>query len=104
MVDVQSGAGQLADASQLIDPSALVQRYYDGHPDPSVPTQRVAFGTSGHRGSALHTAFNEDHIVAVTEAVYRYRAKAGITGPLYLARDSHALSEPAYRSALEVLA
>ena len=75
-----------------------------GGPDPANPAQRVAFGTSGHRGSAFNTAFNEAHIVATTEAICRYREAQGTDGPLFIGRDTHALSEPAFRSALEVLA
>src|SRR6185503_18563246 len=78
--------------------------YYAEHPDPSVPEQRVAFGTSGHRGSALSTAFNEDHILATSQAICEYRAGQGITGPLFMGKDTHALSEPAFVSALEVFA
>ncbi|GAC1322313.1 MAG: phosphoglucomutase (alpha-D-glucose-1,6-bisphosphate-dependent) [Chloroflexota bacterium] len=99
-----SRAGQLADPAQLVDVERLLAAYADGHPDPAVPAQRVAFGTSGHRGSALHTAFNEDHIAAIVEATCRYRQHAGIDGPLYLGKDTHALSDPAFRTALEVLA
>ena len=86
-----------------MDVDELVGAYYDARPDPAVPAQRVAFGTSGHRGSALTTAFNEAHIVATTEAICRYRDGQGIDGPLFIGRDTHALSEPAFRSALEVL-
>ncbi|MGH2928681.1 MAG: phosphoglucomutase, alpha-D-glucose phosphate-specific, partial [Solirubrobacteraceae bacterium] len=82
----------------------LVAAYYELKPDPSVPAQRVAFGTSGHRGSAFATAFNEDHILATTEAIVRYRKAQGTDGPLFLAMDTHALSEPARATALEVLA
>ena len=82
----------------------LVTAYYALHPDPAEPGQRVAFGTSGHRGSALRVSFNEDHIAATTQAICDYRASAGTTGPLYLGRDTHALSEPALVTALEVLA
>jgi phosphoglucomutase len=99
-----SRAGQLADPAQLVDVNRLLAAYADEHPDPAVPAQRVAFGTSGHRGSAFHTAFNEDHILAVVEATCRYRQRAGIDGPLFLGKDTHALSEPAFRTALEVLA
>jgi phosphoglucomutase len=88
----------------LVDVDRLVRAYYQERPDPSVPGQRVAFGTSGHRGSAFNLAFNETHILAMTEAICRWRRQQGIDGPLYLARDTHALSEPAFRSALEVLA
>ena len=87
-----------------LDVDALLGSYYDDVPDPSVAEQRVAFGTSGHRGSSRRTAFNEAHIHATTEAICRHRAAEGITGPLFLGRDPHALSEPAFRSAIEVLA
>jgi phosphoglucomutase len=97
-------AGHLAPADQLIDVAQLVGQYYDLHPDPAVPEQRVQFGTSGHRGSAADRTFNEDHILAVTQAIVEYRQAEGITGPLYLGKDSHALSEPAEHTALEVLA
>jgi phosphoglucomutase len=97
-------AGHPADPSQLVDVDQLVRAYYDLKPDPSVPGQRVAFGTSGHRGSAFQAAFNERHILAITEAICRYRAQQGYDGPLFLGKDSHALSEPALRTALEVLA
>jgi phosphoglucomutase len=96
-------AGQPAQPSDLVDLHALLRAYEDVHPDPSDPAQRVAFGTSGHRGSALKAAFNEDHILATTEAICRYRAAQGYTGPLFIGRDTHALSEPAWRTALEVL-
>jgi phosphoglucomutase len=96
-------AGQPAQASDLVDIPALLRAYTEIHPDPSEPTQRVAFGTSGHRGSAFRAAFNEDHILATTEAICRYRASKGYTGPLFIGRDTHALSEPAWRTALEVL-
>ena len=97
-------AGQPARQADLVDVAGLVTAYYAEHPDPSVPQQRVAFGTSGHRGSALKLAFNDDHIAATTQAICEYRAQAGITGPLYMGRDTHALSEPAFVTALEVLA
>lgn len=96
-------AGQAPPASILIDVDELVDAYSSRSPDPGVPGQRVSFGTSGHRGSALDTTFNEDHIVAVVEAVRRYRAGRGIDGPLFLGLDTHALSAPAGRTALEVL-
>ncbi len=96
-------AGQPAQPSDLVDLDALLRAYADVHPDPSNPAQRVAFGTSGHRGSAFKAAFNEDHILATTEAICRYRAAQGYTGPLFIGRDTHALSEPAWRTALEVL-
>jgi phosphoglucomutase len=96
-------AGQPAEASDLIDIDALISAYYDRKPDASVPAQRVAFGTSGHRGSSLNTSFNEDHILATTQAIVDYRRMAGIEGPLFLGRDTHGLSLPAERSAIEVL-
>jgi len=88
----------------LVDVPRLVASYYTGIPDPSEPSQRVAFGTSGHRGSSLSLSFNEAHILSVTQAICERRGQAGATGPLFLGRDTHALSEPAFRSALEVLA
>ena len=97
-------AGKPADASILVDVARLVTAYYTGQPDPSVPAQRVAFGTSGHRGSSLDDAFNEAHILAITQAICLYRKGKGIDGPLFLGIDTHALSEPAFASALEVLA
>ena len=97
-------AGRPADPATLVDVGALVGAYYDIVPDPTDPTQRVAFGTSGHRGSSFRGAFNEHHILAVTEAICRYRASKGYDGPLFIGRDTHALSEPATRTALEVLA
>jgi phosphoglucomutase len=96
-------AGRPADPSILIDVDRLVAAYYEGQPDVAVPPQRVAFGTSGHRGSALTTSFNENHILATTEAICRYRRGQGIDGPLFMGRDTHALSEPAFRTAIEVL-
>jgi len=101
---ISERAGRPADPSILVDVDRLVRAYYQLRPDPAEPTQRVAFGTSGHRGSAFHTAFNEGHIVATTEAICRYRKAQGTDGPLFIGRDTHALSEPAFRSALEVLA
>ncbi len=97
-------AGTVATHEDLVDVAALVTAYYTLHPDPSDVAQQVAFGTSGHRGSSFDTAFNEDHIAATTQAICDYRKQAGIGGPLYLARDTHALSEPAWTTALEVLA
>ncbi|MCJ7710456.1 MAG: phosphoglucomutase (alpha-D-glucose-1,6-bisphosphate-dependent) [Chloroflexi bacterium] len=96
-------AGQPALPSDLVDVPALLRAYEELRPDPSDPAQRVAFGTSGHRGSALRAAFNEAHILATTEAICRYRASKGYTGPLFMGRDTHALSAPAWRTALEVL-
>lgn len=98
-----SRAGQPTEASDLIDIDELIAAYYDRKPDASVPEQRVAFGTSGHRGSSLSTSFNEDHILATTQAIVDYRASQGITGPLFLGRDTHGLSLPAERTAVEVL-
>jgi phosphoglucomutase len=97
-------AGQPAVQSDLVDVARLVTAYYAQHPDPAAPEQQVAFGTSGHRGSALRLTFNEDHIAATAQAICEYRARAGISGPLYIGRDTHALSEPAFVTALEVLA
>ncbi|WP_405009400.1 phosphoglucomutase (alpha-D-glucose-1,6-bisphosphate-dependent) [Kitasatospora sp. NBC_01539] len=97
-------AGEPAAPQDLVDVARLVTSYYTLHPDPAEPGQRVAFGTSGHRGSSLATAFNEDHIAATTQAICEYRAAQGTTGPLFLGIDTHALSEPARATALEVLA
>jgi phosphoglucomutase len=97
-------AGQPAAESDLIDAPAVVRAYYDRHPDVGEPTQRVEFGTSGHRGSSLNTAFNSDHIAAISQAICEYRAAQGTDGPLYLGRDTHALSEPATLTAIEVFA
>ncbi|MGW3483494.1 phosphoglucomutase (alpha-D-glucose-1,6-bisphosphate-dependent) [Rhodococcus indonesiensis] len=97
-------AGQPAAAADLEDLAHLVTAYYTVTPDPQDPLQQVAFGTSGHRGSSLDGAFNEQHILATTQAIVEYRAAQQITGPLFLGRDTHALSEPAWTSALEVLA
>ena len=101
---VSPRAGQPAAAGDLVDVPKLVTAYYALHPDPEDAAQRVSFGTSGHRGSALTTTFNDDHIVAATQAICEYRLSEGIDGPLYLGADTHALSEPAQVSALEVLA
>ncbi|KFA92943.1 phosphoglucomutase (alpha-D-glucose-1,6-bisphosphate-dependent) [Archangium violaceum] len=97
-------AGKLPPESLLINPETLRSQYYSERPDVNVAEQRVAFGTSGHRGSAARRAFNEAHILAVTQAVCEYREQQGIDGPLFLGMDTHALSEPAQRTALEVLA
>jgi phosphoglucomutase len=96
-------AGQPAQDADLVDVAALVTAYFTEHPDPAEPAQQVVFGTSGHRGSALRLSFNDDHIAAATQAICDYRASAGITGPLFLGRDTHALSAPATATALEVL-
>jgi phosphoglucomutase len=98
-----SRAGLPAEASDLVDVDELINAYYDRVPDPAQPAQRVAFGTSGHRGSSLNTSFNEQHILATTQAIVDYRTAQGIDGPLFLGRDTHALSLPAERSAIEVL-
>jgi phosphoglucomutase len=97
-------AGKPADPSILIDVPKLVAAYYTERPDPSVPAQRVAFGTSGHRGCSLDNSFNEAHILAITQTICLYRKLQGIDGPLYIGFDTHALSEPAFKSASEVLA
>ena len=97
-------AGRPAPADVLIDPAALERAYYERRPDPGDARQRVAFGTSGHRGSALESSFNEAHILAIAQAICDYRRAKAIGGPLYLGMDTHALSAPAQRSALEVLA
>jgi phosphoglucomutase len=96
-------AGELAEPADLVDVAHLVTAYYTGVPDPEDVAQQVAFGTSGHRGSSLDNAFNEAHIVATTQAICDYRREQGFDGPLFLGRDTHALSEPAWTSALEVL-
>jgi len=97
-------AGEVARAEDLVDVAALITAYYARTPDMSDPGQRVVFGTSGHRGSSLDGAFNEGHILATTQAIVEYRASQAITGPLFIGRDTHALSEPAWTTALEVLA
>ena len=100
MMSVSPLAGKPAEPSMLINVPRLVTAYYTGRPDPSVPAQRVVFGTSGHRGSSLDNAFNEAHIVAITQAICLYRQHQGIDGPLFIGMDTHALSEPAFSSAL----
>jgi phosphoglucomutase len=97
-------AGQPAQPSDLIDVASLVTAYYTLEPDPAEPAQQVVFGTSGHRGSSFDAAFNEAHILATTQAICEYRSTQGYDGPLFLGRDTHALSEPAWVTALEVLA
>ncbi|MGI8881871.1 MAG: phosphoglucomutase (alpha-D-glucose-1,6-bisphosphate-dependent) [Jatrophihabitans sp.] len=99
-----SRAGTPPLPSDLVDVAKLVTAYYSEHPDPSDPAQQVSFGTSGHRGSALRNSFNEDHIIATSQAICEYRRDHGIDGPLFLGADTHALSEPATVSALEVFA
>ncbi len=103
-MEVSPLAGKPAEPEILINTPRLVTAYYTGQPDPAVPAQRVAFGTSGHRGSSLDNAFNEGHILAITQAICLYRKGQNIDGPLYMGIDTHALSEPAFASALEVLA
>ncbi|CAL9332852.1 phosphoglucomutase (alpha-D-glucose-1,6-bisphosphate-dependent) [Streptomyces sp. enrichment culture] len=100
----EARAGQVAGPGDLVDVARLVTAYYALHPDPAEPGQRVAFGTSGHRGSSLVAAFNEDHIAATSQAICEYRAAQGTDGPLFLGADTHALSEPARITALEVFA
>jgi phosphoglucomutase len=103
-MNVSPKAGQPVDSGMLVNVPRLVTAYYSQRPDPAIAEQRVAFGTSGHRGSAFDTAFNEAHILAITQAICLYRRKQGIDGPLFLGIDTHALSEPAFATALEVLA
>jgi len=97
-------AGHLPSAGQLVDIAKLIDAYYALRPDPAVPAQRVAFGTSGHRGSSFATTFNEAHVLAISQAICQYRKTKGIDGPLFIGIDTHALSQPAFESALEVLA
>jgi len=96
--------GQHPLLQNLVNLPRLITAFYTLHPDVSIPAQRVAFGTSGHRGNAFNTAFNDDHIAAITQAIVEYRKSEGTTGPIFLAQDTHALSEPAFATALEVLA
>ena len=90
-MSVHELAGKPAPASILVNVPRLISAYYTQHPDPAEPGQRVSFGTSGHRGSSFATSFNEDHILAITQAICDYRVKAGISGPLFLGMDTHAL-------------
>ena len=101
---INPAAGKPAQASNLVNVPRLITAYFADRPDPKIPEQRVTFGTSGHRGSALNRAFNEWHILAVTQGICAYRKEKGIDGPLFLGIDTHALSEPAFASAMEVLA
>jgi phosphoglucomutase len=103
-MSINPRAGQPAQASDLVNVARLITAYFAERPDPQVASQRVSFGTSGHRGSSVRVAFNEWHIVAITQAICEYRTEHGIDGPLFLGIDTHALSEPALASALEVLA
>jgi phosphoglucomutase len=104
MANVNPRAGKAADASILVNVAKLITEYYEERPDPAVPEQRVTFGTSGHRGSSFDKSFNEGHILAITQAICLYRKQQGIDGPLFIGMDTHALSEPALASAVEVLA
>ena len=101
---IHERAGLKAQSTDLVDLQKLTSFYFDLTPDVSIPEQKVAFGTSGHRGSSLNTSFNETHILAITQAIVEYRASQGFGGPIYIGRDTHALSEPAEQSVLEVLA
>jgi phosphoglucomutase len=101
-MSIDPRAGTPAQAGDLVDVDALLAAYHDRHPDPSDPGERVSFGTSGHRGSSLRTTFNDDHIAATSQAICEYRAAHGTTGPLFIGRDTHALSEPAWITAIEV--
>src|SRR5262245_60633047 len=101
---IHPNAGKLPEPSQLISIPRLMTAYYNRWPDVSDSTQRVSFGTSGHRGSSFSTSFNEPHILAITQAICDYRRTQNVTGPLFLGKDTHALSEAAFASALEVLA
>jgi phosphoglucomutase len=103
-MNVHPLAGQPAPSNALVDVAKLIATYYEGKPDPNDSGHRVSFGTSGHRGSSFRLSFNEDHILATTQAICDYRVAEGIDGPLYLGIDTHALSEPAAKTALEVLA
>jgi phosphoglucomutase len=103
-VKISPLAGKMADPTTLVNVAKLITSYFTERPDPSVPSQRVAFGTSGHRGSSLDNAFNEAHILAITQAICFYRKQQGVNGPLFIGIDTHALSEPAFASAMEVLA
>src|SRR5579883_3187291 len=97
-------AGKPVTADALANIPKLVTAYFAAKPDPAKAAERVAFGTSGHRGSSLRNSFNEDHILAITQAICEYRKSKGYDGPLYMGMDTHGLSEPAQRTALEVLA
>lgn len=97
-------AGKPAPSELLVDVPQLISTYYTDQPDPQTPSQQVSFGTSGHRGSSFERSFNEDHILAISQAIVEYRQKQGTTGPMYIGKDTHALSEPALRTAVEVFA
>src|SRR5713101_4117051 len=100
MAEVSPLAGKPAPPSMLVNVPRLVTAYFSGKPDPKVPSQRVAFGTSGHRGTAFNNAFNEAHILAISQALCDNRRQSGIDGPLFMGIDTHALAEPALVSAL----
>src|SRR6267142_5252852 len=102
--DVSPLAGKPAPLSMLVNVPRLVTAYFSGKPDPKIPSQRVAFGTSGHRGSAFNNAFNEAHILSISQALCDHRRRSGISGPLFVGIDTHALAQPAFASALEVFA
>src|ERR1700759_3584622 len=104
MPDIHPLAGKPVPSSMLANIPRLVTAYFAGRPDPKIASQRVAFGTSGHRGSALNDAFNEAHILAISQAICDHRRASGLTGPLLVGIDTHALAEPALASALEVFA
>ena len=101
---INPNAGLPADPAKLVNVPRLVTAYYTERPDPHVPAQRVSFGTSGHRGSSFDCAFNEWHILAISQAICIYRKQQGIDGPLFMGMDTHALAEPAFATALEILA
>src|SRR5689334_7048925 len=103
-MSVSERAGRLPDPDTLVDVDALIGAYYDERPDPAAAGERVSFGTSGHRGTSTAATFNEAHVLAIAEAVWRYRQANDIDGPLFLGRDTHALSGPAARTIVEVLA
>lgn len=103
-MNISDAAGKPADTSILVNVPKLVTTYYAMRPDPSDPMQRAVFGTAGHRGSAFDEVFNEWHILAITQAICNYRLLHKIDGPFFIGMDTHALSEPAFASALEVLA
>ena len=104
MAEVNPRAGKPAEPSMLTNVPRLVTAYFEGKPDPAEPAQRVSFGTSGHRGSAFNNAFNESHILAISQALCDHRRASGIDGPMFIGIDTHALAEPALASALEVFA
>src|SRR4029453_2076789 len=96
-------AGPRVPETRLVDVARVRSEYYARRPDVTDPTQRVTFGTSGHRGSSFHASFTESHVLAITQAICDYRSRQGIGGPLFLGKDTHALSEPAFMTTLEVL-